>query len=68
VQELKQHNIRVVAIYPHYVETGMTDEAPVDSQRLIRPEDIAQAALLPFRMSPSACPTKIVVENAVPVS
>jgi hypothetical protein len=28
---------------------------------MIRPEDIAQAALLPFRMSALACPTDIVV-------
>lgn len=29
--------------------------------KMIRPEDIAQAALLPFRMSDLACPTDIVV-------
>lgn len=66
-QELQQHNIRVVAIYPHYVQSKMTDNAAVDSERLIRPNDIAEAALLPFRVSKHACPVKIVVENAVPV-
>ena len=36
-------------------------DAPVPRDKMIRPEDIAQAALLPFRMSALACPTDIVV-------
>ena len=36
--------------------------APFPQDKMIRPEDIAQAALLPFRMSPKACPTDIVVQ------
>ena len=57
-----------MAIYPHYVASKMTSNADVDSERLIRPEDIAEAALTPFRMSKYACPLKIVVENAMTVS
>ena len=40
---------------------GHCRDAPVPRDKMIRPEDIAQAALLPFRMSPLACPTDIVV-------
>jgi hypothetical protein len=30
---------------------------------MILPEDIAEAALLPFRLSANACPSEIVVQN-----
>lgn len=43
-------------------------DAPVPQDKMIRPEDIAQAALLPFRMSPYACPTDIVVRPAQKLS
>lgn len=43
-------------------------DAPVSQDKMIRPEDIAQAALLPFRMSPYACPTDIVVRPAQKLS
>ena len=46
-------------------ESSMTDKASFPSDKMIRPEDIAEAALLPFRMSKFACPTEIVVRNAV---
>ena len=36
-------------------------DTTVPRDKMIRPEDIAQAALLPFRMSALACPTDIVV-------
>ncbi|EIE21852.1 NAD(P)-binding protein [Coccomyxa subellipsoidea C-169] len=67
-QELKEHNVRVITIYPGYVASEMTADAPVSQDKMIRPEDIAQAALLPFRMSPYACPTDIVVRPAQKLS
>lgn len=67
-QELKEHNVGVTTIYPGYVASEMTTDAPVSQDKMIRPEDIAQAALLPFRMSPNACPTDIVVRPAQKLS
>ncbi|BDA47076.1 3-oxoacyl-[acyl-carrier-protein] reductase FabG [Coccomyxa sp. Obi] len=60
-EELRDKNVLVTTIYPGYVATEMTKNAPYPHDKMIRPEDIAQAALLPFRMSTRACPTDIVV-------
>ncbi|CAL8471683.1 g11225 [Coccomyxa elongata] len=64
-EELKEHNIRVTTIYPAYVASDMTKEVPIDNEKMILPEDIALAALLPFQMSAYACPTDIVIGNTV---
>lgn len=40
-------------------------EVPIDNQKMILPEDVALAALLPFQMSAYACPTDIVIGNTV---
>ena len=65
LQDLKEHGVGVTAIFPAYVESDMTAKASFPSDQMIRPEDIAQAALLPFRMSRYAVPSEIVVRNAV---
>ena len=65
LQDLKEHGVGVTAIFPAYVESDMTAKASFPSDQMIRPEDIAQAALLPFRMSRHAIPSEIVVRNAV---
>lgn len=64
-EDLKDHGVGVTAIFPAYVESSMTEDASFPSDKMIRPEDIAQAALLPFRMSRFAVPSEIVVRNAV---
>ncbi len=38
-------------------------QVPIDNEKMILPEDIALAALLPFQMSAYACPTDIVIGN-----
>ena len=40
-------------------------EVQIDNDKMILPEDIALAALLPFQMSANACPTDIVIGNTV---
>ena len=35
-------------------------------EQMIEARDILEAALLPFRMTAKACPTRIVIQNAVP--
>ncbi|CAL5223779.1 g6345 [Coccomyxa viridis] len=64
-EDLKEKNVGVTAIFPAYTESSMTDSASFPSDKMIRPEDIAEAALLPFRMSKFACPSEIVVRNAI---
>ncbi|EIE21846.1 NAD(P)-binding protein [Coccomyxa subellipsoidea C-169] len=66
-EELKEQNIRVTTIFPAYVSSDMTRGVPIDNAKMILPEDIAQAALLPFQMSANACPTEIVINNTEPL-
>ena len=39
----------------------------VPFEKMIDTEDIVEAALLPFRMTSKACPTRIVIQNTVAV-
>lgn len=41
--------------------SGLWCSANVPQEKMIRPEDIAEAAMLPFRLSDRAVPTEIVV-------
>ena len=34
------------------------------AEEMIQPQDVAEAALLPFRMTSKACPSEIVIRNA----
>ncbi|CAK0785231.1 hypothetical protein CVIRNUC_008437 [Coccomyxa viridis] len=66
-EELREHDIRVTTLFPHYVQSGMTEEVDIPAERMIKPEDVAEAALLPFRLSELACPTEIMIGNAMPI-
>ena len=65
LQELNG-KVRVTAIFPAKTNSAMT-EGRGEQADMIQPEDIAEAALLPFRMSSMACPSEIVVRNACDV-
>ncbi len=46
--EVRKHDVRVIAICPGSVDTGMLRDQPLlksDPQRILRPEDVAQAIL-----------------------
>jgi hypothetical protein len=45
----------------------MCRAVPIDNAKMITPEDVAEAALLPFQMSDNACPTEIVIGNTEPL-
>ena len=36
----------------------------VPAEQMIRSQDVAEAALLPFRMTSKACPSEVVMHNA----
>ncbi|CAL5223416.1 g5928 [Coccomyxa viridis] len=65
--ELREHDIRVTTLFPHYVQSSMTEGVDIPAERMIKPEDVAEAALLPFRLSELACPTEIMIGNAMPI-
>lgn len=58
MQELRQSNVKVVAIHPAGVATQMT-EGRFDHDRCIQTTDIAEAALLALRTSSSCVPQEI---------
>eukprot|EP00884_Botryococcus_braunii_P004947 jgi/Botrbrau1/14453/Bobra.0014s0097.2 len=61
---MKDKGVKVTAIMPAYVRSDMTKSDTMDPEAMIHPEDIAEAALLLFRLSDNAVPTAIVVRNA----
>jgi NAD(P)-dependent dehydrogenase (short-subunit alcohol dehydrogenase family) len=59
----EEHGVRATAISPGFVDTPMTDFAPVPREEMIRPEDCAEIVRLLLRLSPHACIPHVVVER-----
>ena len=64
----EKHGVRATAISPGFVDTPMTDFAPVPKERMIRAEDCAEIVRLLLRLSPYARIPHVLVErlDAVP--
>lgn len=61
-EEVREHHIKVAAIIPGFVDTGMIPPVRhLDRSRMIRPEDVAQAVLFVLTAPPTACPVEITV-------
>jgi NAD(P)-dependent dehydrogenase (short-subunit alcohol dehydrogenase family) len=59
----QEHGVRATAISPGFVDTPMTDFAPVPKEEMIRPEDCAEIVRLLLRLSPHARVPHVVVER-----
>jgi len=59
----QEHGVRATAISPGFVDTPMTDSAPVPKERMIRAEDCAEIVRLLLRLSPFARIPHVVVER-----
>ena len=59
----QEHGVRATAISPGFVDTPMTDFAPVPKEQMIRPEDCAEIVRLLLRLSPHARVPHVVVER-----
>ena len=66
LQELRPHSIVVSCLEPGYVDTPMVKDVQGDHSLFIQPSDLAEAALLPFKMK-SATPLEIVLRLGYPV-
>eukprot|EP00891_Asterochloris_glomerata_P000102 jgi/Astpho2/102/gw1.00004.149.1_t len=54
----RKQNIKVVLIHPGPVATAMT-EGMGDQEKMIQPQDVAEAALLPLRTTGGATPKEV---------
>lgn len=69
-EALAQAGVKAVLLEPAHVATDMAAAqgggsryAEVKPELMIQPEDVAEAALLAFRLGPKACPSEIVVNR-----
>ena len=61
-EEVREHGIKVAAIVPGFVDTGMIPPVRhLDRARMIMPEDVAQAVLFVLTAPPTVCPVEITV-------
>jgi NAD(P)-dependent dehydrogenase (short-subunit alcohol dehydrogenase family) len=59
----QEHGVRATAISPGFVDTPMTDFAPVPKEQMIRVEDCAEVVRLLLRLSPYARIPHVVLER-----
>jgi len=59
----EEHGVRATALSPGFVDTPMTDWAPVPPERMIRPEDCAEVVRALLRLSPYARLPHVVIER-----
>src|ERR687898_78923 len=59
----EEHGVRATALSPGFVDTPMTEWAPVPRERMIRPEDCAEIVRTLLRVSPYARIPHVVIER-----
>jgi NAD(P)-dependent dehydrogenase (short-subunit alcohol dehydrogenase family) len=62
----EEHGVRATALSPGFVDTPMTEWAPVPKERMIRPEDCAEVVRTLLRLSPFARLPHVVIERVDP--
>jgi len=66
-QKLRRSGIKVVLLNPAFVDTQMTEGIEgAKRDRMLSPEDIAEAAMLAIRTSPACCPEEITLRLTKP--
>jgi NAD(P)-dependent dehydrogenase (short-subunit alcohol dehydrogenase family) len=59
----EQYGVRATALSPGFVDTPMTEWAPVPGERMIQPEDCAEVVRTLLRLSPYARLPHVVIER-----
>ena len=59
----EEHGVRATELSPGFVDTPMTEWAPVPRERMIRPEDCAEVVRALLRLSPYARLPHVVIER-----
>lgn len=60
-EEVREEGIKVCAICPGFVRTPMVAQAPLNQEKMIPPEDVAQTVVDVLKLSRKSCPTRIVL-------
>jgi 3-oxoacyl-[acyl-carrier protein] reductase len=60
-ESVRERGIKVTNIYPGYVNTKMTEGDKADHQKMIQPQDVANAVIWSLQMPANACPTDITI-------
>lgn len=60
-EDVREHGVKVSTIMPGFVATDMTAPLGKDHERMIRPDDIADAVVYVLSASAACCPTEIVI-------
>lgn len=61
-EEVREFGIKVAAILPGFVDTPLIPAtAKLDRNKMIRPEDVAEAVLFVLKSSPACCPVEITI-------
>jgi NAD(P)-dependent dehydrogenase (short-subunit alcohol dehydrogenase family) len=61
-EEVREQGIKVCAICPGYVSTPMTEGySYLDLEKMIPPEDVAQAVIDVLQISNKSCPTQVIM-------
>lgn len=58
-QSLRYQNVKVCLVSPAFVDTPLVAAPGFIRERMIKPEDLAEVCLLPFRMSSASVPTEV---------
>lgn len=63
---LKEHGIRVMTIFPSVVDTDLArtrmEKEDLNPDNMIKPEDVCELVLLPFKVSANAVPQEVVLD------
>ena len=65
--DLRDRGLKVAAIYPGFVDTGMTAGVEGDRSNMIQPDDVARTLEFVLEFPANACPTEIVIRPQFPL-
>ena len=65
--DLRDRGLKVTAIYPGFVDTGMTASVEGDRSHMIQPDDVARTLQFVLEFPSNACPTEIVIRPQFPL-
>ncbi len=66
-EDLRARGLKVAAIYPGFVDTGMTAAISGERSNMIQPDDVAQTVEFVLQFPGNACPTEIVIRPQFPL-